>query len=281
MLKKIIKDVAVWTMPAGIVGMARRLRELHPAKNFLCRPNVRLKGAHPGERCFVFCNGPSIKKQDIMPLKSEVVFSVSSGYHHKDYLAIQPRYHCLPRVCYTGYFNTENTVAWFKEMHSGIGNAELFLDVAEAPLVNKLGLFPGRKINYIYSGFRQNVSNSKVIDISKMVPEIGTAPVLCMIIAMYMGFKDIYLLGVDNDYWKTGEYKYFFEQTMMKETNESIFPDGSLRHPLYAQFLGFGSLLKQYNMLHNIARANNISIFNATEGGALEEFPRVKYESLF
>jgi hypothetical protein len=60
-----------------------------------------------------------------------------------------------------------------------------------------------------------------------------------------------------------------------------VHENGKLKLTLFQQFLGFGTLLRQYWVVHNIARNNGFFIFNATEGGALEEFPRVKFESLF
>jgi hypothetical protein len=236
---------------------------------------------HQKERCFILGNGPSIKKQDLLLLKNEIVFSVSSGYLHKDYLAIQPRYHCIPQFYYHKYLCPNDIICWFKEMHLKIGTAELFLDAAQEPLIRENKLFPGRKINYLYTGFFRNGINEGILDISKRIPQVHTVPVLCLMIAIYMGFKKIYLIGVEHDGWKTGEYKYFFEPTVLKGKDEAVYPDGKVRDPLYEQFLGFGRALKQYWAMNNIARANNISIFNATEGGAVDEFPRVKFEDLF
>lgn len=281
MSKEILKRIAYWAVPAGIVDLMRELKTINPVKQALCRNNSKFKGIYRGKRCFIVCNGPSINKQDLMPLKNEIVFSVSSGYHHKDYLTIQPMYHCIPQFGCNKCLRPEDVVAWFKEMHSKIGSAELFLDLFQAPVIKKHGLFPGRKINYVYSGFSRKENITQIVDISRKIPSVSTAPVLCLMVAIYMGFKDIYLLGIDNDFWKTGEYKYFFEPTVLKGKEEHLYPDGKLKDPLYWQFLGFGTLLKQYWHMHNIARANNISIFNATEGGALEEFERVRFESLF
>lgn len=273
--------IKYWLLPAGIIDICKEIKSINLKGRCLCRPNARFKGMHQGKRCFILCNGPSVKKQNLLPLKDEIVFSVSSGYHHKDYLTIRPKYHCIPQVDYNKYRLPSDIVSWFIEMHSRIGEAELFINVAQEPLIRKNNLFPGRKINYIYSRFLRNETDKGISDISKMVPWVTTAPILSLMIAMYMGFSRIYLLGVDSDWWKTGEYKYFFEPTVLKGKDECAYPDGKLRDPLYEQFFGWGKLLKQYWIMHNIARANNISIFNATDGGALEEFERVKFEGLF
>jgi hypothetical protein len=280
-LSEIKKSAFYWLLPPGIADICKELRATNPLYRALSRPNSRFNGIHQGERCFVLCSGPSIKKQNLMLLKDEIVFAVSSSYYHKDYLAIQPKYHCVPRVKTNKYLHLEDIIAWLKEMDSRIGLAELFLDASQGPLVKQYNLFTARRVNYLYTGFIRNESDKDIIDISGRVPGITTSPILCMIIAMYMGFKEIYLLGVDNDYWRIGEYKYFYEPTIFKGKDESMHPDGRPRDPLYEQFLGFGKLLKQYRMMHNIARANGVEIYNATEGGGLEEYERIKFESLF
>lgn len=231
------------------------------------------------------CNGPSVNKQNLLLLKNEIVFSVSSGYLHKDYLAIQPRYHCLTPLYYYKDLTAKDAILWFQEMDAKVGRAELFFGTTQEPLIRKNKLFQNTKINYIYAGLLSNESDDKIIDISKKIPGIISVPVLCMIIAMYMGFKEIYLLGLDNDWWRRdGEYKYFYEPTVLKGKGDATDENGKLKYPhnlLFVQFYGFADLLKQYWIIHNRARANNISIYNATEGGAVEEFPRVKFESLF
>ena len=280
-MKHLKETIRYWLLPDGVADTLRKVRSAHPKNRILCGPNTRFKNMYQGERCFILCNGPSVLKQDLSPLKSEIVFSVSNGYLHKDYLAIQPKYHCIAQLSYNKYMRPDDIITWFKEMHPNLGTAELFLNVSEEPMIRKNRLFSGRKINYFYSGFSRNENHEDIIDISKMVPSVTTVPVLCMMIAMYMGFNKIYLLGVDNDFWKIKEYKYSFEPTILKGKDISADSDGKLSDPMYYQFSAFATLLKQYWHMHNIARSNNISIFNATAGGALEEFERAKFESLF
>src|SRR4051794_826279 len=62
--------------------------------------NIELRDLHKGQRCFILCNGPSVKRQDIAGLRNEHVFSVSSGYHHPDYSIISPVYHFVPQLTY-------------------------------------------------------------------------------------------------------------------------------------------------------------------------------------
>jgi hypothetical protein len=88
--------------------------------------NVELRDLHKGQRCFILCNGPSVKRQDISVLRNEHVLSVSSGYQHPDYAAISPAYHFVPQLTY-GRLTPDDAITWFREMDSKLGSATLFL----------------------------------------------------------------------------------------------------------------------------------------------------------
>lgn len=286
LFSKIKKIIFRWVLPPGLADFCRMMRATNFRAWFLVGANSRLKDIHRKERCFIVCNGPSINKQNLLLLKNEIVFSVSSGYHHKDYLTIQPKYHCLPPYNYYKDLTYEDSIAWFREMDTKLGAAELFIGITQESLIRKNKLFKNRKVNYIYTtGLLPDERETEIEDISKRIHAIKTVPIMCLLIAMYMGFKEIYLLGVENDWWRNGgEYKYFFEPTVLKGKGDSTDETGKLKYPqslLYMQFAGFGELLKEFLIVHNRAKAHNIHIYNATEGGALEEFPRVKFESLF
>ena len=78
-----------------------------------------------------------------------------------------------------------------------------------------------------------------------------------------MGFKEIYLLGVDCNY-KGKLHFYNSDKLEKKMINHN--EDG---------------MIKCYRSAKKYADEHGIKIFNATRGGALEVFPRVDFDSLF
>lgn len=242
------------------------------------RGNRRFRNKHQGERCFILCNGPSVLKQDILPLRNEIVMSVSNGYLHKDFERIRPAYHFVPSVTY-GMMTEQDFVQWFREMDDRLGDAELFLGSTEYPLVKKHGLFPGRTVNYLCCARPFLAGETKVIDIGGIVPVIASVPIMCLLAAIYMGFKEIYLLGVDHDSLITREYKYSFEPTVLRGKDYSVDEEGRVRIPLYEELQAYLLVWSQYRHLKQIAEANAVSIFNATAGGLLDEFPRVDFKN--
>lgn len=261
-------------LPSGTIDLYRRIKSVSPRSRRLCRNNTKFRRIHQGKRCFILCNGPSINKQDLLPLKNEIVFSVSNGYYHKDYNTFAPRYHCVPQLSYNKFFTVDIAIAWFKEMDQGIGGAELFLDTAEEPLIRKNNLFPGRKVNYLYTGISFSDKLSKVIDISGIIPGPQSVSITCLMIAMYMGFEKIYLIGTEHDCAITGEYKYFYEPKLLRGKDYSVNSNGKLKN-LELVHQEIKNLMAQYSALKKIAENAGPAIYNATLGGALEIYPRI------
>jgi hypothetical protein len=166
-------------------------------------------------------------------------------------------------------------------MHERTGDAELFLSQHEEPLVRENNLFPGRVVNYLcmHGEFRANSTPS--LDLTRAVPAVCSVPVMCLMIALYMGFKNIYLLGVEHDSFRTRKYTYFYEPTVLAGKTGSVTPDGTVTDDVCDELYTYYRLFNQYRAINRIARFRGVGVYNATAGGALEEFERVSFESLF
>ena len=84
-----------------------------------------------------------------------------------------------------------------------------------------------------------------------------------------MGFKEIYLLGVDFSF--SSNYKdacnHFIKNYYTKDSKAIFFADKES--------------LQAYMSAREYADKNGIKIYNATRGGKLEVFDRVDFDSLF
>jgi hypothetical protein len=241
--------------------------------------NVDLRSVHEGKRCFILCNGPSVKRQDITVLKNEHVLSVSSGYHHPDYAAISPMYHFVPQLTY-GRLTPDDAITWFREMDSKLGRATLFLNYTEEAMVEKAELFRGRDLRYVtFSGTFADYDPLVVPDLSKRIPGVQSVAIMCLMAAMYMGFRKIYLLGTDHDHFRTGQYTYFYEPTVLSGKDPSTDANGNLVSSWYEELSALAALWGQYRSIKRMAEYQGIRVFNATAGGELDEFPRVNLEA--
>jgi len=286
-INKKLKRFITWIMPHGLYDLYREYRPEHVNLYLQFRAmlegNKHYKNLHQGERCFILCNGPSVGKQNLLPLRHEIVFSVSMGYYHHDYHKIKPRYHCVPQLPPTdmGYLHADNFgMEWFRQMHSRLHpDAAIFLNYTEEPLVRENDLFPGRKINYLCLGRKFDFDLTQIPDLTKVIPKVQTAPIMCLMIAMYMGFRNIYLLGADHDFYLTGEYKYAFKEDW-KGKDPLVDSEGKVRLPLRKSLCSVATIFEQYHTLYMLGQNCGINIFNATLGGALDELPRVVFEDV-
>ena len=84
----------------------------------------------------------------------------------------------------------------------------------------------------------------------------------CIELAVYMGFKEIYLLGADCTY--LGEKEHFVDSGVEDRSRKYATP----------------KLIVGYEEVKKYADSHGIKVYNATRGGVLEVFPRVKLEDV-
>jgi hypothetical protein len=160
---------------------------------------------HKGQRCFILGCAPSLKQEKLSLLKNEIVIICNKGFLAKDELG-------LPNFTY--FFVGDGIV--YKELHEkykkqldGISVPRFYSSkVADVSQIDIQEDYVKIKKNYDIknaierTGFPKNfddgwgVTRATVIDAS--------------IIAFWMGFKEIYLLGVDYDYSKP-ESTHFYK----------------------------------------------------------------------
>jgi hypothetical protein len=114
-------------------------------------------------------------------------------------------------------------------------------------------------------------------DASNALGEGYTVTYNAIQIAVYMGFKEIYLLGVDHSYAVNLKADNTVEKKETKSYSD-ILSDGIDKVDNLPR-IDYSTLA--YTAAEKYAREHDIKIYNATRGGALEIFPRVDFDSLF
>ncbi|MBQ8635582.1 DUF115 domain-containing protein, partial [bacterium] len=160
--------------------------------NNLKKFNEFLEFCKDKKRCFVIGNGPSLTKSDMNLLNNEITFVCNRFFHiYKDYQS-------------TAYFCQDPTI--LKNEIENIKKAK-----SKFKLVNPLIKFKNMffKKNYgedfiFYHAIRKNCLNGENPDFAKSFEDgvyEGCTITFSMIqIAVLLGFKEIYLLGIDFNY---------------------------------------------------------------------------------
>jgi len=236
--------------------------------------NSELKNIHLGERCFIIGNGPSINKQDIKLLKNEFTFVVNEFHFHKDFKIIRPTYYCI----IDEYYFKEENIRTLRAIENAVINSPdttFFFPAFFKGFIEKNKLFKNNRKYYLaFKGSILKTYPSVFLDISKPISGGNFVAFTCLFIAKYMGFKKIYLIGFDHD-WQIVDGKdlgyHFYDQ---EGTTQSVPPE-----KLY--YLKNPSLRERYLIIKDLFSKDGVEIFNATEGGYLDVFERVRYEDIF
>lgn len=279
------QNVAYWIIPQGFqkilsnfLEKSYQILKQSDQEKALLKRNLALKDIHNNNRCFILGTGPSIKHQDLRLLQGEICIAVSNFFVHPDYSLIGPKYYCI--APYHHPITEDAWQKWMDEINKGTRGAKIFFGISDKNRNEKDGRFKSRDLYYLRFGgsWGRNVPHS--IDISQAIPGPQSVTIMALYIALYMGFKEIYLLGCDHDWLlHINKSSHFYPEkshAMVKSGYNEWFQED-----LEEQFQAYISLWRQYKGIREIANRNGAQIFNATEGGLLDIFPRVVYETLF
>lgn len=226
------------------------------------------KDIHKGERCFIIGNGPSLKASDLELIKGEISFATNDIFQIFDSTTWRPTYYLACDV-------------------EGIPDLVPYISKYDGLcfLSNKASsMFEERPKNVLYSfmtnlNFPINTYNDKSSHISEDVScyfsRGYTVTFDAIQLAIYMGCKEIYLLGVDFSYaLKADKYGRI---KRVEGTETSYFHETSLTT---TAFLNYYSTLYAYEAAEKYCKEHDIVIKNATRGGKLEVFERVNLDDL-
>lgn len=228
------------------------------------------KDLYKGKRCFLIGNGPSLKAEDLTVLQKnqEITFAFNRIYNIFDQTSWRP----------TFYISQDEKML--------LGCADI-VDQLELPckfIPIQLHWYHGVDIHdatYFNMNW-QSVENPLKFHFSEdCAQEIycaSTGMYTAAQLAVYMGFQDIYMIGVDHHFHisvnNAGEIivddsvkDYFTDQ--YNEDKDNLYIPNTEK-----------STLTYYAMKNHCDRLG-IHVYNATRGGKLEVFPRVSFDSLF
>lgn len=236
----------------------------------------KFKNIHRGKRCFIIGNGPSLNISDLNNLKNEVTFSVNRIYLAFGKTDWRPTYYvCSDPYLYNKDINIIRNIPC-KAKFTHLLNCEVVGKVYDDIIYyNRVSSGTVVENNTIVIKDSDNFS----YDISRCVYSIGgTVLYHALQIAVYMGFSEIYLLGVDCNF-----------QT-------EILPDGTIKtndidnHFIKEYDSGFENIMSAGVSTYKLQSAwqsakkacerVGVTIKNATRGGKLEVFERVDFDEL-
>jgi hypothetical protein len=237
--------------------------------------NAEFRNTQVGKRCFILGNGPSLLKHDLLPLGSEQVFVVNNFYRHQDFTAIKPNYYVFadPDVY---RLEVPSVVSWWQEFAEKVKgqNIVFFLPIQlKGTAVH--GLLKQEKVYFLGLDLPFSENTVHKFDITETVGAAQNVLILCIQLAIYMGFTEIYLTGADHD-WLTNikELKHFYG-TVDATTN-------GVRETFHTEYSWWvyatNKMFKQYKMVRRYAKDKGVKIYNASEAGLLDIYPPITFK---
>lgn len=218
----------------------------------------KFKNIHKGKRCFIVATGPSLRIEDlnILDCHKEICISVNSIWKAFSDTVWRPRYYLA--MDYRALRDWSDVIEHIDIPYLFLGdtNKEYWMKDHDKNHIKHHFIYEYTEKRY--PKFSEDFSRGSYMG--------STITYNAIQLAVYMGFQEIYLLGVDFSYsGGNGDKKYahFYKEEKLTATG-------------YEQqvFLSYMSA-KKY------ADEHNIKIYNATRGGKLEVFERVDFDRIW
>ncbi|QED28711.1 hypothetical protein FRD01_16005 [Microvenator marinus] len=239
--------------------------------------NRRFAECHSGQRAFVIGNGPSIARQDISWLEGEVTFAVNGFWKHSIVEVWEPTYFSLTDKLF--YDGSEGSDDFFSSLRLKIQKSTFFAPINGRKIISERGLLPSERTHYLALGGTLSKSPLENVDLERVIPDPHTVLQTNILIAMYMGCNPIVIIGADHDWMaNVGEDLHFYDGktvSQQPEASENPFKSNYLIMAEYVRALWLG-----YVKIRAIADQKGIKIYNATDGGCLDVFPRCEFSKL-
>jgi hypothetical protein len=246
------------------------------ASEFLLRNEI-FRNCHKGQRCFVIGNGPSIKSQDLSCLHNEITFVLNAFWKHPILNLWQPNYYFLADPVY--FDGSEYANEFLTELKNRVNKLKLFVRL-NSQINQMYHIFKDQLYLVAFNG-NLGKGLSMWPDFTKAIPGVQSVSQFAIMAAMFMGCSPIYLIGLDHDWLSHRTFdKHFYEGNTLGKHPATH--GGDLSAFSYKEdAMAIVNLWNGYEALRDVAQSRGIKILNATAGGFLDVFERVKYGDIF
>ena len=231
---------------------------------------AKFKNIHRGKRCFIIGNGPSLNKCNLRYLKSEKTFGVNSIFLNYETMGFYPTYYVVEDILVAE--DRASQINSYNKSQKFFGN---YLNYCIADSEETIWL----NVLMRYEDYPDFPNFSK--NALRKLWAGGTVTYLCMQLAYYMGFNEVYLVGFDHSYKIPSDVR--IEGNVIQSASEdpnhfdnSYFGKGYRWHDPRVDRMEIA-----YNKAKYYFEKDGRKIYNATVEGHLEVFERVNYNNLF
>ena len=234
------------------------------------------KNIHKGERCFIVGNGPSLTASDMDLIKNEISFGANRIYD------LYPKTQWRPTYYGVQDFFVLDEISKEIELEETASKVRFIVSNRPNYVCEKMKKNPRNRFFYLGTCLSEKKEIKFATDFSKTVGNGRTITYALIQLAVYMGFNEIYLLGIDHNY---GNYFDQKGNINTKTHAQNHFAGAKEYKKLKANNVDYkrGFLYvptRAYEKAEKFSRKQGIRIYNVTRGGKLEAFERLKLEDV-
>jgi hypothetical protein len=275
---RFLRELTNWTVPSNLQRIL--LSVGYWWQGLDVSANERLRNRYAGRRCFVIGNGPSLGAMDLTRLRGEITVGANSFYKHRDAQAVDLSFLCIGDENFM--LDEPRSIEWHRIIADRLPRTNVLLNPRARPLVAKYGLYQNREVFYFQRGVVSEYPELIDFDLTRPI-NVGntTGTQLAIPLAVFMGCTDIILLGFDCNWLEsyTGSYHFYASHEQFPEFDSLKTDD---RWGRYEDHLIFALRdFEAHRLIAERTRQLGIVVRNATAGGLLDMYPRIRFEDCF
>lgn len=250
--------------------------------------NAEFREKYRGKRCFVIGNGPSVNEVDFEKLNQELVITVNNMVRHENFYKLNSDFHFVADPAYLKLNRRNVGDAELIEKLRLLSecNTTLFMPIQGFSTAKRYGWH--KRINirffaselYFYDNYREK------IDFTKYIPGFQGVIHWAIAFAIYMGCKEIYLLGcdatnivVDISLFQNRDTQLAYAFDMSKEAAD-LERKRHRRVSLKTTLCDYGRIVKLFEELYHYCERNGVKMWNCSEESILDCIPKRKIEDI-
>lgn len=253
--------------------------------------NRTLFNSKKGGTCFILGNGPSINSQNLTLLADKETFVMNNFWKHPQYKIIRPKYLLAGEL--SSYSQNKRPEIGGVDLPSSdpiisqTPETILILNSIAKNFIDQNKLFLQNSVYYVLQQGPMDDKLSFNIDPTKPLPFPKNSAILAIILAVYMGFETIYLLGCEHDFLAYPANKSYagFRGFYDKQQNlsQKVSDDPRYKDTRYEDMIvSCLKLFRNYRLLAEkiTKQYPQIKIYNATPNSFLDVFPTINFEDI-
>lgn len=219
--------------------------------------NKKFHNLYQGEDIYILANGPSLNKIPIEFLQDKKLIVMNHFEFHPLALSENIVAHCIGEPY--------NSDTW-EDPHLMLSGVRSKYKVFR---MDALNFFKNKKNSFDIHYYLPTASKNQIkYDMSKAALHYQSTSQMAILLAIYMGFKNIYLAGFDHDWLVNRNVSpHYYEENDSADVADL----GKWR---YIDIINASlNLFNKYYDLRDIAEKCGINIINISEGSYLDVFP--------